>query len=182
MDGVVLVQNGTGDFLIAPSLLPESFRLDNFTQLVRDWPYRSWYGDSMTVATLSTHGVPFIWLLAGFAFAKYHFRGKSALFALMLGSSMIPFPIISVSRLGRTSLNLALILPFLASAIGIFLKYLVGRNSGFSPALRGRDGGGDARIDSRYCGVHLLAALLYSGLDSWGGEAVSCRADLDGVI
>ena len=110
-----------------PSLVPETLRLDNVARLFDEWPFLIWYGNSLLVALFSTLGVLFFCSLAGFAFAKYRFRGKTALFALMLGSSMIPFPIILVplfiltSRLGWTNSNLALIVPFLAPAIGIFL-------------------------------------------------------------
>ena len=136
-----------------PSLLPESLRLDNFARLFRDWPFWSWYGNSLLVAVFSTLGVLFFCSLAGFAFAKYRFRGKSILFALMLGSSMIPFPIILVplfiliSRVGWTNSNLALIVPFLAPAISIFLmrQFISGVADELIDAAR-IDGASDFRI------------------------------------
>lgn len=71
--------------------------------------------------------VPGSWEEQGFGFAKYRFKGRNALFILLLGSTMIPFQLILVplfifmSRLGWTNSYLSLIIPFMAPAVGIFL-------------------------------------------------------------
>jgi ABC-type glycerol-3-phosphate transport system permease component len=65
-----------------PSILPETVRLDNYTRVFTDWPFARWYGNSLFVAILLTIAVLFFTSLAGFAFAKYRFKGSKALFIL----------------------------------------------------------------------------------------------------
>lgn len=114
-------------FSYPPSLIPNAISLANYQRLFSNWPFPNWYGNSLVVALLTTFMVLFFSSLAGFAFAKYRFRGQSALFLLLLGSSMIPFPIlliplfILVANLGWVNALEALIIPFMAPAIGIFL-------------------------------------------------------------
>jgi multiple sugar transport system permease protein len=65
--------------------------------------------------------------LAGYALAKYRFRGKSALMVFMLGSMMIPGVLLLapmyriVVAMGLVDSLLGLILPYMVSAYGIFL-------------------------------------------------------------
>jgi len=110
-----------------PTLIPEKLRIDNYTRLFTEWPFLRWYGNSLFVAIVLTIAVLFFTSLAGYAFAKYRFKGSNALFIILLGSTMIPFQVTLVplfilnSRLGWTNSYLALIVPFMAPAIGIFL-------------------------------------------------------------
>jgi ABC-type glycerol-3-phosphate transport system permease component len=114
-------------FSYPPSLIPNAFSLVNYQRLFSNWPFPNWYGNSLVVAILTTVMVLFFSSLAGFAFAKYRFRGQSALFLVLLGSSMIPFPIlliplfILVANIGWVNSLQALVIPFMAPAIGIFL-------------------------------------------------------------
>ena len=65
--------------------------------------------------------------MAGFAFAKYNFKGKSFLFALIVFSFMIPFEVIAIPLYVLVkSWNLidtyfALILPAIANGLAVFL-------------------------------------------------------------
>jgi multiple sugar transport system permease protein len=110
-----------------PTIIPVNFTTANYTRLFNDWPFLSWYGNSLFVAIIQTIAVLFFTSLAGFGFAKYRFKGRNVLFILLLGSTMIPFQLILVplfifmSRLGWTNSYLSLIIPFMAPAVGIFL-------------------------------------------------------------
>ncbi len=114
-------------FSYPPTLIPNAPTLANYERLFSNWPFPNWYGNSLVVSVLTTVMVLFFSSLAGFAFAKYRFRGQTALFLLLLGSSMIPFPIlliplfILVANIGWVNSLEALIIPFMAPAIGIFL-------------------------------------------------------------
>ena len=65
--------------------------------------------------------------MAGFAFARFNFRGRNLLFTLVLLTFMIPAPLttiplyILVSRLGWINTWQALILPGLANSLVIFV-------------------------------------------------------------
>lgn len=110
-----------------PPLIPVAPTFANYNRLFTDWPFGAWYGNSIAVAIISTLTVLFFTSLAGFGFAKYRFRGKNALFFIMLGSTMVPFQLILVplfllmSQLKWTNSYLSLIIPFMAPAVGIFL-------------------------------------------------------------
>ncbi|MGI5149420.1 carbohydrate ABC transporter permease [Plantactinospora sp. CA-294935] len=110
-----------------PSLLPSPFTLDNYTRLLDTQPFWSWFAISTVVALVSTTISVFVCALAGFAFAKYRFRGKTVLFDIMFSSLMVPFAVIVVPlfvMLVRTDLNnpwFALVVPWLAPAFGIFM-------------------------------------------------------------
>ena len=110
-----------------PTIIPETFTTSNYDRLFSDWPFWNWYRNSLIVAVILTLAVLFFTSLAGFAFAKYRFRGSRFLFILLLSSTMVPFQLILVplfilmSQFGWTNSYLALIIPFMAPALGIFL-------------------------------------------------------------
>lgn len=114
-------------YAFPPTLIPRDFTLANYQRLFTEWIFGRWYMNSLFIAVLVTIAVLFFTSLAGFGFAKYRFRGKGGLFTLMLGSTMIPFELILVplfifmSRLNWTNTYWALIIPFMAPALGIFL-------------------------------------------------------------
>jgi ABC-type glycerol-3-phosphate transport system permease component len=114
-------------FKYPPTILPEAWRFDNYRTLFEMWPFDIWYLNSFLIATIGTVAVLFFSSLAGFAFAKYEFKGRNILFATLLASTMIPFQLIliplfiQVSRLGMNNSYAGLIIPFMAPALGIFL-------------------------------------------------------------
>ena len=65
--------------------------------------------------------------LAGYAFAKFRFRGDKILFGAVLGTMLIPSTagyipqFLEMSRLRLTATYLAIILPAMAGAFGVFL-------------------------------------------------------------
>ncbi|MBV7331420.1 carbohydrate ABC transporter permease [Chloroflexi bacterium TSY] len=118
----------TGEiFRWPPWLLPETIDLFNYVTLFTKWSFGTWYLNSIGLAVLTTLAVLFFSSLAGFGFAKYNFRGKNGLFILLIGSTMIPFQLIliplfiMISRLGWVDTYVALVVPFVAPAFGIFL-------------------------------------------------------------
>jgi ABC-type glycerol-3-phosphate transport system permease component len=120
-------KNSTEIFRYPPSILPEFWRFENYLKLFIERPFGTWYLNSILIAAIGTVAVLFFSSLAGFAFAKYHFKGRGFLFTVLLGSTMIPFQLIlvplfiEVSRFGMTDTYAGLIIPFMAPAIGIFL-------------------------------------------------------------
>jgi len=121
-------------FSVHSSLFDYNFTLKNFYSLVEETPYPRWFLNSVIVAVTSTALGTFLSALAGFAFAKYQFRGKNVLFVVVLSSLMIPYQVTMIpvylvfSRMGLLNSYWALILPGMASAVGIFLirQYMMG--------------------------------------------------------
>ena len=114
-------------YAFPPTLIPQTFTTKNYDRLLSDWPFWSWYGNSLVIAILATLTVLFFTSLAGFGFAKYRFKGSGALFIILLASTMIPFQLILVplyivmSKLSWSNSYMSLIIPFMAPALGIFL-------------------------------------------------------------
>ena len=109
------------------TFLPKALDFSNYTRLFANWPFTQWILNSLIVALFTTLLALVITSLAGFAFAKYRFKGRRRLFTILLSSTMIPFPILVVplfvitSKMGLTNTIASLVLPFIAPPIGIFL-------------------------------------------------------------
>jgi multiple sugar transport system permease protein len=72
------------------NFFPLAPTLDNYRRVIFDTPFPRWYLNSLVVATISTSSVVFFDSLIGFAFAKYNFPLKNAIFLLILSTLMIP--------------------------------------------------------------------------------------------
>lgn len=109
------------------SLWPRRINLDIFAQAFRAQPVGTWMVNSLIISVSSVLISVFISLSAGYAFAKYRFRGRDALFGLMLMTIMVPIQVIVVpefviiSKLGLVNSNWSVILPSAAQAISIFM-------------------------------------------------------------
>jgi len=109
------------------TLLPQSLQWGNYSHLFSNWPFALWFLNSIVVSLLTTGGALVITSLSGYAFSKFRFKGRKHLFLILLGSTMIPFPIlvvplfVIVSRLGITNTLWSLIIPLIAPPVGIFL-------------------------------------------------------------
>lgn len=108
-------------------LVPDSWTLANFENLFAKFPVWTWVGNSVAVALVTVVLSVTVNLLAGYAFAKIPFRGRGALFLLVLSTLMIPAQAIMipqfrvVSGLGIHGTFWGVILPSAATALGIFL-------------------------------------------------------------
>ena len=94
---------------------------------LQDYPFLRWTLNSFIVASTVTVIKVVIDSMAGYAFAKMSFPGKDALFLVVLMTLMVPFaatliPLFIIVRdLHLTNTYPGLILPALASPIGIFM-------------------------------------------------------------
>lgn len=113
--------------------LPRSLYLGNYQYLFKDTGFPHWFLNSAIIAVFRTLLAVTLSLLAGYAFAKFDFRFKRTLFVMVIGTLTLPIYVILVplfnmmSTLGWTNTYWALILPFAAQAIGVFLarQYLI---------------------------------------------------------
>lgn len=114
-------------FRYPPWLPPETWSFHNYASLLEGYTYDSWYGNSLLFAGAQTLLTLFFCSLAGFAFAKYTFKGKNILFGLLISSTLIPFQLmliplfIEMSQISWVNTPYAMVLPWVAPAFGIFL-------------------------------------------------------------
>lgn len=110
-----------------PVLIPALPQWENYLEVWQVAKFPRYFLNSFIVAISITIGMLFTSSTAAFAFARMKFRGKNVLFYLVLGTMMIPSEILLIpnyvimSRLDWTNKYQALILPFLAGAMGIFI-------------------------------------------------------------
>jgi multiple sugar transport system permease protein len=89
--------------------------------------YLRWFANSLLYAVSGGFGATVIAVLAGYAFAKFDFLGRNLMFALLLGSVMVPLTalvipsFILLSNLHLTDTIWAVILPSLLSPFGVYL-------------------------------------------------------------
>ncbi|TIV86690.1 MAG: carbohydrate ABC transporter permease, partial [Mesorhizobium sp.] len=83
--------------------------------------------NSLVIASVTTAGILVTSMMAGYAFAKYSFPGRSLLFSVLLATMFLP-PIVTliplyrmVGSLGLSASLAGIIVPNLANAFGIFL-------------------------------------------------------------
>lgn len=114
-------------FTTSMNLIPKHPTLSNFTEALQKVPLLKFIVNSFIVAGLITLGQIISCSLAAFSFSFLEFKGKEALFMLVMATMMIPgeATIISnyltVSKLGWLDTYPVLIIPYLTSAMGIFL-------------------------------------------------------------
>lgn len=111
------------------------------------------FWNSFVIATTTTAGILVTSLMAGYAFAKYRFRGRDALFAVMIATMFLP-PIVTliplyrlVTYMGFNASLVGVIVPHLANAFGIFLmrQFIAGVPDDLIDAAR-VDGASELRI------------------------------------
>ena len=109
-----------------PTLLPEAWTLDNFTQIFEELPFARLIVNSFIFAGGVTLFALLFDSLAAYALARIDFRGSRVLLIAIIASLMIPFqatliPIYQlVSDLGWVNTYAGLIAPRAADAFGIF--------------------------------------------------------------
>lgn len=114
-------------FTMEMNLLPKNPTLDNFVQAFTNVPLLRFIVNSFIVAGCITVGQIVSCSLAAFAFSFLEFKGKGILFMVVMATMMVPgeATIISnyltVGNLGMLDTYGVLIIPYLTSAMGIFL-------------------------------------------------------------
>lgn len=109
-----------------PQLLPQAPTLDNYARVFASQPFLVYLKNSVIVALLAVSCNLLFSSLAAYPLARMRFRGKGLIFALLLGSMMIPFQLLMIPvyklaiGLGLQNSYLGLVLPHACTAFGIF--------------------------------------------------------------
>lgn len=109
-----------------PPVIPETLYFENYTTALKLAPIFRFIVNSFLVSVTCTAGQLLTGALAGYSFAMLQFKGKKALFFVMLSTMMIPGQAIiianylTISRMGLINTYGALILPYLTSAFCVF--------------------------------------------------------------
>jgi multiple sugar transport system permease protein len=116
-----------------PVLVPHAIRFANYSDALASAPFVRFMINSAVVAVATVLCNLVLCTLAGYAFARFRFLGRTALFAVIMATLMVPFQVtmipqfiitkwLGVHVLAAVGINHigALILPNAATAFGIF--------------------------------------------------------------
>lgn len=125
---------------VPPTVFPHEVHPENYTEAWSKAPWPRYFANTLFISLAITVGELVTSVLAAYAFARINFRGKGLLFTILLATYMMPAeatlipnyvmmakpipgqsPFFPILRLGLYDTYQAQILPFLASAVSIFL-------------------------------------------------------------
>ncbi|MFD5769181.1 sugar ABC transporter permease [Streptomyces sp. NPDC127049] len=92
---------------------------ENYTNLLRDTPFLTWFGNSLLVAGLTTVVGVFISATTGYAVSRFRFAGKRGLMWTLLVTQMFPVAVLIVPIY-----NIMASLGLLNQAAGLVITYL----------------------------------------------------------
>ena len=161
-----------------PTWWPETFTWQNFEAWFGRLQIQTFFGNSVIVAVFTVLGTLLFCSMVGYALAKLEFPGKRLVFVLVLLTLMVPgvvtfIPLfVVVSQLGLVNTYPALILPFLAGPLGVFLmrQFIAEIPDALIEAAR-IDGASELRIFTGIvlplCGPPLATLAILTFLGSW---------------
>ncbi|MDX3457897.1 carbohydrate ABC transporter permease [Streptomyces sp. ME02-8801-2C] len=102
---------------------------DNFQAIwdYHDGAFGRWILNSVLYSTVGAAGSTLISLAAGYGLSKYEFRGRGALFGVIVGASLLPstllaFPLYLVfAEIGLTNTVWAVLIPYFINPFGVYL-------------------------------------------------------------
>ncbi|WP_159886810.1 carbohydrate ABC transporter permease [Paenibacillus puerhi] len=161
-----------------PKFLPAPFTFEHFTAAFQKGNFGRYFINSTIVTISSTILLLLINSMAGFALAKYKFKGDTILLVGFISTLMIPLEVIMIpifkvlSYLGMFNTLFALIIPPAATPTGVFLirQYLLSVPDELLEAAR-MDGATEWRIYSRIilplCKPILAVLAIFSFMWRW---------------
>ena len=115
-------------FVYPPQWIPRVIRWDNYSSLWGDFAdFNLWIFKSFKIVVTIVIIQLLLCSMSAFAFARLNFPGRDVLFYIYLGSMMVPdvvniIPTFAIARrMGWIDTHTALVVPAMASAIGIFM-------------------------------------------------------------
>ena len=163
---------------VPPTWWPETVTTGNYETLFSRLDFPTYALNSVIVALAVTAGNMVFCSMLGYALAKLDFPGKRALFAIVLGTLMVPGVVtfvplfVMVTKMQLSNTLLGMILPFLAGPFGVFLmrQYISSLPDELIQAAR-IDGAGELRIFFSVmlplCGPALATLGILTFLTSW---------------
>ena len=108
-------------------IIPQEFTLDGYIKVLTKSPFFHWLGNSIFITCTNTIVILFTSTLVGYLFARFRFRGKDFLFAMLMFTMMVPAQVtmittfIIIDDIGLYNSVWALIIPSFVNVFGIYL-------------------------------------------------------------
>ena len=81
-----------------PVLIPHAIRLANYPDALNSAPFGRFFANSAIVAVVTVLSNLVLCSLAGYAFARFRFLGRTALFAVIMATLMVPFQVTMIPQ------------------------------------------------------------------------------------
>ncbi|WP_327091520.1 carbohydrate ABC transporter permease [Nonomuraea sp. NBC_01738] len=110
-----------------PTFWPQTFTLDNYTELFDRVHIGQAFLNSVIVALAVVAGNLLFCSMVGYGFAKTRFRGRNVVFSLVLAQMAVPAIVLMmpqfvlIAKLGMVNTFIGIILPGLVTPLGIFM-------------------------------------------------------------
>jgi len=157
---------------------PAKYSLGNYIEVWGRVGFAGFFFNSVFVAFTITFAQLLTSSMAGFAFARYQFPGRSAIFIVILSTMMIPFQVIMIplfimmARLHFVNTYWGMIIPAIVSPFGIFMmrQFMLGVPKPLIEAAR-IDGASEPYIFGKImlplCKPAIAALAIFAFLGSW---------------
>jgi len=154
---------------------------DNIVQTLtyNDGSFLRWLGNTLLYVVVGAGGATILATMAGYGMAKYRFRGRRAVFAIVLGAIAVPGTALAVptflmfSQLGLTNTPWAIIIPSLISPFGLYLIWVYATDAVPTELLEAArmDGAGEFRtfftISIRLLTPGIVTVALFAVVATW---------------
>ncbi|WP_111648013.1 carbohydrate ABC transporter permease [Actinoplanes lutulentus] len=156
---LIASSKSAGELFSTFTLAPSTHLWDNIVDLnnYRDGLYWRWMANTALYAGVGAAVSTLISAMAGFALAKFEFRGKSFVFNVILAGVLVPGVILAIpqylllAKVGMTNTYWAVLLPSFISPYGIYLARIFAAAAVPTEILEASriDGAGDWRTFAR---------------------------------
>jgi len=161
-----------------PPFFPKQFTLDHYVTLFTRMNLARYLFNSAFLAISITVISLVVDSMAGYAFAKYRFRGRESIFKLLISSMVIPAQVtmlplfLMLNKMGFINTYFGVIIPGMASIFGIFLirQFALSIPDSYMEAAR-MDGASDFRIYWSLilplCKPILITLAIFTFMGTW---------------
>ncbi len=144
-----------------------------------DGVFVRWLGNTVLYVLLGAGGATALAVIGGYGLAKFAFRGKRAVFAIVIGAVAVPGTALAVptflmfSRMGLTNTPWSVIIPSLISPFGLYLMWTFAQEAIPTEMLEAArvDGAGELRTFTRISlpllGPGIVTVALFTMVATW---------------
>lgn len=144
-----------------------------------DGIFDRWLLNTLLYVALGAGGATFLAVLGGYGLAKFEFRGKRTVFAVIIGAVAVPATALAVptflmfSKMGLTNTPWAVIIPSLISPFGLYLMWVFASEAIPNELLEAArvDGSGELRtffrISLPLLAPGIVTVLLFTVVATW---------------
>lgn len=164
-------------FKMPPSFFPTSFKIENYVEVFRSFPFLRFILNSLFVAVLVVAGNIVVTTMAAFAFSRLNFKFRDGIFLFFLAGMMIPSQatlipqFIIMSKLRLVGELWSLIFPAITTPLSIFLvrQYMMTIPKSYEEAAY-IDGAGRFKIYSCIILPMSVPVIVMTGLQTFLGS------------